>query len=104
MAYNKGDILIIQPYIDTGHFTYKDAQKKRKIIIYQSERNGEDISYHGTPYYEKLITVKDALTGELCEYGSQRWHWMKVLDYIDGLEDKLHDVYKLVSRFGNTYE
>lgn len=100
MAYNKGDILIIEPYAIDG-LTHEEVKKRRRIAIYQSERYGdEDLSYHGSPRYEEIITAQDVLTGKTREYGNQTYHWQRVLGYIDDLEDKLRKVYNLVSMYG----
>lgn len=70
------------------------------IMRFESGYRGEeDLSYHGSPWYENFIVCTDPTTGEKKEFGDQSYTWRSAIGYIKCLQEKLSEVRNIVSYF-----
>lgn len=70
------------------------------IMKFESSYRGEeDLSYHGSPWYENFIVCTDPVTGERKEFGDQSYIWQSAIGYIKYLQEKLRKVQVVVSYF-----
>lgn len=70
------------------------------IMRFESSYRGEeDLSYHGSPWYENFIVCTDPTTGEKKEFGDQSYTWQSAIGYIKYLQEKLSKIHNIVSYF-----
>lgn len=83
----KGDLLYVRP---------KRMDRKNGVFgIFQEQyRGSEDLSYHGSPWYENFIVCTDPKTGETKRYGDQTYSWCDAKGYIISLQSKLDEIKK----------
>jgi hypothetical protein len=56
------------------------------VDVYEGD---DDLSYHGSSWYELFIKGKNLETGEVKEYGNQTYSWVHPMSYISNLEKKI---------------
>lgn len=85
-----GELLYVRPIKGNG--------QNGMIMRFESSYCGnEDLSYHGSPWYENFIVCTDPMTGEKKEFGDQSFTWRSVIGYIKFLQDKIAKVKNIVS-------
>lgn len=88
----EGELLYIRPR--------NSSTSGGMIMKFESSYRGEeDLSYHGSPWYENFIVCIDPVTGERKEFGDQNYIWRSAIEYIKYLQEKLRDVRNIVSYF-----
>ena len=82
--YPKGTILLV--YQTSGDFP--QVPSSGDIVRFISGYEGEvDLSYHGSPWYEKFILAENLETGETREYGDQDFSWVPLREYLRNVRD-----------------
>lgn len=56
----------------------------------------DDLSYHGSPWYETFIEAQDLRTNEIKTFGDQKYHWQIAENYIKYLEDKISAIKRII--------
>ena len=85
-----GELLYVRPL--------KENRKNGMIMRFESSYRGdEDLSYHGSPWYENFIVCTDPMTGEKKEFGDQSFTWRSAIGYIKFLQDQIAKVKNIVS-------
>ena len=83
-----GDLLYITPRIgNLGSGVFGIFQEQYK--------GNENLSLHGSPWYEDFIICMDPKTGKKQHYGSQDYAWRDAGGYIKCLQDNLHKIKNL---------
>jgi len=82
--YEKGDILLV--YLDCRDFhrTPADGFPVRFIKAFEGT---EDLSYHGSPWYETFIEVENLKTGKIDTYGNQTYSWVSLSYYLNQIKE-----------------
>lgn len=85
-----GDLLYIRP---------KKGNKQSGIIMMfeSGYRGDEDLSYHGSPWYEEFIVCLDPSTGEKREFGDQNYTWTNAIGYIKCLQEQIAKAKNILS-------
>ena len=87
MEYRSGELLYVckKPGWINGIF-----------VIYRDKYNGdEDLSYHGSPFYETFIVCEYLDSRERVEFGSGTYCWRSANEYIKTLQNKLKEIGKI---------
>ena len=79
VSYEKGEILLV--YLDCRgyHNTPADGFPVRFIRSYEGN---EDLSYHGSPWYETFIEAENLKSGKIEVYGDQTYRWTTLDSYL----------------------
>lgn len=85
----KGDLLYICP-------SRTDMRNGFLGVFQKQYRGSEDLSYHGSPWYEEFIICTDPKTGEVSHYGDQKYSWRSATGYIQSLQNKLDKIKNIV--------
>lgn len=67
--------------------------------LYQVEscfEGNEDLSWHGSPWYETFVRAKELSTGEVFIFGNQSYEWVDALNYIKSLEEKVQKIKDII--------
>lgn len=88
--------------MDKGELLYiclKDKLWDDGVIgIFQREYEGDkDLSYHGSPWYERFVVCTDPKTGKETHYGNQTYAWIPVTAHIASITNKLKSIKKVVN-------
>ena len=66
------------------------------FVLYRDEYEGDvDLSYHGSPWFEKFIVCEYLDSRDKVEFGNQTWCWRSVSKYIDTMQNKLEEIEKI---------
>ena len=82
--YKKGEILLVYVYCSGYHNTPSDGFPVRFIKSYEGT---EDLSYHGSPWYETFIEAEDLESGEVKSYGDQNYRWISLNSYLKKVKE-----------------
>lgn len=86
----EGDLLYIRPR--------NSSTSGGMIMKFESSYRGEeDLSYHGSPWYENFIACTDPVTGEKKEFGDQSYTWRSAIGYIKFIQEQIAKVKNIVS-------
>ena len=55
----------------------------------------EDLSHHGSPYYERFITGVEIPSMKERDCGSENYNWYYVDAHIKELEDRLKEIHRM---------
>ena len=84
MAFKNGELLYV---------CKKDKNWENGLfVLYRGERDGDDLSYHGIPWYEKIITCEYLDSRDTVEFGDQTWCWCSVRWYIKQMQGALNKI------------
>lgn len=88
MEYRSGDLLYV---------CRKGSGKTSGLfVLYRDTYKGfEDLSYHGSPWYEKFIICEYLDSRDRVDFGNQQWEWYKASEYICELQKKLNKIKEL---------
>lgn len=90
MEYKNGELLYVYKK-NNNHF------ENGVFVLYRETYEGnEDLSYHGSSWYETFIEAEDLETGEIKTFGSQKYHWCNAKIHIKYLEDKINAIKKIL--------
>lgn len=88
MKYKSGELL----YVCNKNKAWKDGV----FVLYRDEYKGdEDLSYHGSPWYENFIVCEYLDSRDKVEFGDQTWCWCSVNEYIKTMQNKLEEIKKI---------
>ena len=63
------------------------------FVLYRDKYKGDvDLSYHGSPWYEKFIVCEYLDSRDRVEFGDQTWCWRSVNEYIKTMQNKLEKI------------
>lgn len=85
-GYEKGTLYLVR----SKHGYNKENEKIIKLT--DTYEGTEDLSYHGSPWYETFLVGTDLETGNKVTFGSENYNWKILKDYIDELETKLKEI------------
>lgn len=69
---------------------WRDNWKNGIIVLYKGCHKGtEDLSHHGSPYYETFIECEFLENYDDVDFGSTEYCWRPVKEYIKNLQDKI---------------
>ena len=77
----------------TNQIIYLNDKLYKIIKTYEGD---DDLSYHGSPWYETFIEAQDLETGEIKTFGDQKYNWCDAKAYIKNLENKINAIKKIV--------
>lgn len=77
----------------TNKIIYLDGNLYKVVKTYEGD---EDLSYHGSPWYETFIEAEDLETGEIKTFGSQKYNWCDAKTHIKYLEDKINEIKRIL--------
>ena len=66
-----------------------DFEKGFFAVVDGFHEGDEDLSYHGSPFYEQFVDCHNCITLEQGSYGSQAYEWIYVKDYMIRLKELL---------------
>lgn len=85
MKYKNGELL----YVCRRKRHWEDGI----FVIYRDEYEGNvDLSYHGSPWYEKFIICEYPDSRNTVEFGDQEWQWRSAKEYIEKLQKALNKI------------
>lgn len=77
----------------TNEIIYLDGKLYKVLKTYEGD---DDLSYHGSPWYETFIEAQDLETNEVKTFGNQKYHWYIAKNYIVSLEEKLAKIKRIL--------
>lgn len=77
----------------TNEIIYLDGKLYKVLKTYEGD---DDLSYHGSPWYETFIEAQDLETNEVKTFGDQKYHWCIAKNYIKSLEEKLDKIKRIL--------
>lgn len=85
MEYRNGELLYV---------CKKDKNWQSGLyVLYRDKYKGnEDLSYHGSPWYENFIVCEYLNSHDRVDFGDQTWCWRSVNEYIKNMQNKLREI------------
>ena len=77
----------------TNEIIYLDGKLYKVLKTYEGD---DDLSYHGSPWYETFIEAQDLETNEVKIFGDQKYRWCIAKNYIKSLEEKLDKIKRIL--------
>ena len=68
----------------------------RLYKVLKTFEGDDDLSYHGSPWYETFIEAQDLRTNEIKIFGDQKYNWQIAENYIKYLEDKISAIKRII--------
>lgn len=88
MAYRSGELL----YICDKNKNWENGL----FVIYRDSYKGkEDLSYHGSPWYETFIVCEYCDSRDKVEFGNQTYCWRSANEYIKSMQSRLKEINKM---------
>ena len=88
MEYRSGELL----YVCLKGRDWKDGL----FVLYRDSYEGkEDLSYHGSPWYETFIVCEYLDSRDRVEFGDQKYCWRSVNEYIKSMQNDLKEINKV---------
>lgn len=85
MDYKSGELL----YVCKRDRNWRDGL----YVIYRDKYKGdEDLSYHGSSWYENFIVCEYIDSRDRVDFGNQTWCWRPVNEYIKSMQNKLKEI------------
>ena len=92
MEYRSGELLYV-----CRKDGYRDNWENGVYVLYRDTYKGkEDLSYHGSPWYETFIVCEYLDSRDRVEFGDETYCWQPVNEYIKHLQNKLKEIKKIV--------
>ena len=89
MEYKNGELL----YVCKKDNDWKDGV----FVLYRGIYEGdEDLSYHGSPWYETFIICEYLDSRDRVDFGHRTYSWRPVYSYIKELQNTLNEIRKII--------